>query len=137
MRATSLFVVVSVVLDYPFAVTEQGYDFSVETDTVDVDVFGAYHEVDVLDTAVHAVFVKLFGSHAVASLYGCGVACAESKVTACVFVKQSVEEQNSAFRNGGILADECDFAGKSRYHEGCGRCSESLELLRKKNDPLY
>ena len=79
-----------------------------------------------LQTAVHAKACTLFFGKAVAVFNGGGVTCTESKVATCIFVKQGVEKQNSAFGNGGIFTYQGNFSQRQHALVGGQQIFQSV-----------
>ena len=97
-------------LEGPIAVAENRHALSVCFDAVDIQVFGADHEIDVRGAFVDASLKQLLGAHLQASFVAVGETLAERKMAAGVFVEERAVEKHAGIANGAVEGDESYFA---------------------------
>ena len=79
------------------------------SDSGNIKLFGAHHEVNVGNAGVQTASLKLFGRHGLAALKVKGIR-ADGQVTGGIFVKQCVVIQNTAFRDRGAIRNKGNLA---------------------------
>ena len=94
----------------PISVAHEGFGRAVGGETVDVHGGPTDHPVYVDEAVIGSQAGELFFGHLVSSDEAGGVSLSEGDVAGGIFVEESVPEEDTGLRDGGVVRDESDFA---------------------------